>query len=70
MTASPAREFRTSLLIKKRTVQLQEEGLILQEITNHLKVSPGIIHKTLEVYGEYGKYMNPSKADSVATDLQ
>ena len=43
-----------SVDIKRRIVQLRQEGLTLRDIVGHLKVSAGVVHKTLEIYEEYG----------------
>lgn len=50
-----------SINIKRRIVQLWQEGLTLQEIAARLKVSAGIVHKTLSIHEEYGGYTDPSK---------
>ena len=50
-----------SIDIKKRIVQLREEKMVLREIADCLKVSLGVVHKTLEVHNEYGEYADPSK---------
>ena len=50
-----------SIDIKRRIVQLRQEGLTLRDIAGRLKVSIGVVHKTLEIYEEYGEYADPSK---------
>ena len=47
--------------IKRRIVQLRREGLTLRDISAHLWVSVGVVHKTLKSYEEYGEYTDPSK---------
>jgi transposase len=47
--------------MKQRIVQLRQEGLTLREIADHLKVSVGAAHKTLNIHEEYGEYTDPSK---------
>ncbi|KAF9778775.1 hypothetical protein BJ322DRAFT_991756, partial [Thelephora terrestris] len=38
-----------------------QEDLTLQEIADRLKVSIGVVHKTLSIYKQYGEYADPSK---------
>jgi transposase len=50
-----------SLNIKQRIVQLRQEHLTLREIADRLKVSVGVVHKTLTIHEEDGEYTDPSK---------
>ena len=50
-----------SIDMKRRIVQLRQEDLTLQEIAGRLMVSVGVVHKTLNIYEEYGEYTDPSK---------
>jgi transposase len=50
-----------TLDIKQRIVQLRQEHLTLREIADRLKVSVGVVHKTLTIHEEDGEYTDPSK---------